>query len=161
MELINMTGPDSEQALRSGQIDAIVSGGWKSQQLLKEGFRAIDSTKETPIGRGTMAIVATDSFIAAHPSFFPRFYAVRQQASDWANANRVSAIDLIAKSAGGIDRSLIEPLWPTPFNFDQSLTEDVLDRVKEGEKFLRDLGLTRNAVDVDGWINKTVVYQRP
>lgn len=161
INLINMTGPDSEQALRLGQIDAMVSGTWKSQQLLKEGFRAIDSTRETPIGRGTLVIVATDGFIAAHPTFFPRFFQVRQQASDWANANHDTAIDLIAMAAGGIDRTLIEPLWPAPFNFDQSLTGDVLERVKAGEKFLRDLALTRNAVDVEGWINQIVAYQKP
>ncbi len=159
IELINMTGPDAEQALRQGQIDAAVSGGWKGQQLLQQGFRAIDSTNETPIGRGTIVIVATDSFIAAHPSFFLRFYKVRQRAAEWANANRSAAIDILSKANGGIDRSLIEPLYTEPFQFDQSLSTDILSRIKEGERFLRELGLTRSAVDVDAWINKTAAFK--
>ena len=161
IELINMTGPDAEQALRAGQIDAAVSGGTTGARLLSQGFKAVDSTKETPIGRGTMVIIATDSFIAAHPSFFPRFFKMRQQATDWANANRDKAIDIIAKSAGGIDRSLVEPLYPAPFTFNQSLSASVLPRVKEVETFLRDLAITRAQVDVDDWINKTVAYKRP
>ncbi|MDO8568766.1 MAG: ABC transporter substrate-binding protein [Dehalococcoidales bacterium] len=161
IELINMTLPDSEQALRVGQIDATVTGNWMGVRLLSQGIKAIDSTKETPIGRGTAVLVATDSFIAAHPSFFPRYFKARQRATDWANANRDAAFDLLSKSFGGIERSLIEPLYPTPFNFDQSLSIDVLARIKEGERFLRDLGITRADVDVNGWINQTVAYKRP
>lgn len=161
IDLINMTGPDSEQALRAGQIDATVSGSWKGQQLLQQGFRAIDSTKETPIGRGTVVIVASDSFIAAHPSFFPRFYKARQRATDWANANRDAAFDILVKANGGIERNLLEPLFTVPFKFDQSLSADILSRIKEGERFLRDLGLTRTPVDVDGWISTTAAYKRP
>ncbi|MBI2853901.1 MAG: aliphatic sulfonate ABC transporter substrate-binding protein [Chloroflexi bacterium] len=161
IEFINMTIPDSEQALRAGQIDATVTGNWFGVRLLSQGIRAIDSTKETPIGRGTAVFVATDSFIASHPSFFPRYFKARQRATDWANANRNAALDLLTKNFGGIDRTLIEPLYPTPFNFDQSLSADVLSRIKEGERFLRDLGITRTEVDVDGWINRTVAYKRP
>ena len=160
IELINMTLPDSEQALRAGQIDATVTGNWMGVHLLSQGIRAINSTKETPIGRGTMVIVATDSFITAHPSFFSRYFEARQRATDWANANRDQAFDLLVKNSGGIERSLLEPLYTNPFNFDQSLSEEVLTRIKEGERFLRDLGLTRTAVDVDGWINKAVAYKR-
>ena len=106
-----------------------------------------------------MAIVASDAFITAHPSFFPRFYKVRDRAKEWANANRSTAIDILAKSAGGIDPKLVEPLYPAPFTFDQSLTPDVLSRVKEVERFLRDLEITRNAVDIDAWVNRSVTYK--
>ncbi len=161
INLINMTMPDSQQALRSGQIDATVMGSWTGAQFLSQGFVAIDSTKETQIGRGTMVIVATDSFIAAHPSFFPSFYKVRQQAADWANANRDAAIDALAKADGGIDRSLEEPLYASPFNFDQSLSPDILVRIKAGENFLTSMGLTKASVDVDAWVNRSVAYQKP
>jgi ABC-type nitrate/sulfonate/bicarbonate transport system substrate-binding protein len=160
INLINMTMPDSQQALRSGQIDATVLGSWTGAQAVSQGFRAIDSTKETPIGRGTMVVVANDSFIASHPTFFPRFYKVRQQAADWANANRAAAIDALAKADGGIDRSLEGPLYSNPFNFDQSLSADVLTRIKAGEGFLSGMGLTQNKVDVDAWVNKAVEYQK-
>ncbi len=160
IDLVNMTMPDSEQALRAGQIDAAVFGGTGGARLISQGFKPINSTKETPIGRGTMVIVATYSFIAAHPSFFPRYFRVRQKATDWANANPDKAIDIIAKAAGGIDRSLVTPLYPTPFTFDQSLTTSVLARVKEVESFLRELQITRSPVDVDAWINKTVQYRK-
>ena len=155
-----MQGPDAEQALRTGQIDATVSGATTGARLLSQGFKAIDSTEQTPIGRGTMAIIASDAFIAAHPSFFPRFYKVRDRATEWANANRAKAIDILAKSAGGIDPKLVEPLYPPPFTFDQSLTPDVLSRVKEVEQFLRDLQITRNPVDADAWVNQAVSYKR-
>ncbi len=161
IELINMTLPDAEQALRAGQIDATVTGSWFGVRLLSQGIRAIDSTKETPIGRGTGVIVATDSFIAAHPSFFPRYFKARQRATDWANTDRDAAFDLLVKNLGGVQRTLLEPLYTNPFSYDQSLSTEVLSRIKEGERFLRDLGLTRAAVDVDGWINKTVAYKRP
>ena len=160
INLISMTMPDSQQALRSGQIDATVLGGWTGAQFVSQGFRAIDSTKETPIGRGTMVIVATDSFIAAHPTFFPRFYKVRQQATDWANANRSAAIEALAKADGGIDPALEKPLYSDPFNFDQSLSADILARIKASESFLSGMGLTQNPVDVDAWVNKSVEYQK-
>jgi len=161
IELINMTLPDSEQALRAGQIDATVTGNWMGVKLLSQGIKAIDSTKETPVGRGTMVLVASDSFIAAHLSFVPRDVKARQRATDWANANRDAAFDLLSKYFGGIERSLLEPLYTKPFNFDQSLSAEILTRIKEGERFLHDLGITRVAVDVDGWVNKTVAYKRP
>ncbi|MBI4304170.1 MAG: aliphatic sulfonate ABC transporter substrate-binding protein [Chloroflexi bacterium] len=161
IELINMTLPDSEQALRAGQIDATVTGNWFGVKLLSQGIKAIDSTKETPIGRGTGVIVATDSFIADHPTFFPRYYKARQKASDWANADRDEAFAILVKNFGGVERGLLEPLYTKPFNYDQSLSADVLARIKEGERFLRELGLTRTAVDVDGWINQSVAYKKP
>ncbi|MBI2857860.1 MAG: ABC transporter substrate-binding protein [Chloroflexi bacterium] len=161
VELINMTLPDSEQALRAGQIDATVTGSWFGVRLLSQGVRAIDSTKETPIGKGTIVIVATDSFITNHPSFFPRYFKARQRATDWANANRDMAFDLLTKNFGGVERKLLEPLYTNPFNYDQRLSAGVLARIKEGENFLRDLGLTRTAVDVNGWINNTVAYKKP
>lgn len=160
VELLNMTIPDSEQALRAGQIDATVTGSWFGVKLLGQGIRSIDSTKETPIGRGTGVIVATDSFIAAHPSFFPRYFKARQRAADWANANRDAAFELLVKNYGGVERTLLEPLYTTPFEYDQSLSAEVLSRVKEGERFLRDLGLTRSAVDVDAWINRAAAYKK-
>jgi ABC-type nitrate/sulfonate/bicarbonate transport system substrate-binding protein len=107
-----------------------------------------------------MAIIASDAFIAAHPSFFPRFYRVRDRATEWANANRSAAIDILARSAGGIDAKLVEPLYPAPFGFDQTLTPDVLSRVKEVESFLRSLEITRNPVDVDAWMNRAAEYKR-
>ncbi|XUW99683.1 MAG: ABC transporter substrate-binding protein [Dehalogenimonas sp.] len=161
IQFINMTIPDSEQALRSGQIDAAVSGNWMGVKLLNEGFRAIDSTVQTPVGRGTMAIVARNGFIAAHPTFFPRFYQARQKAVDWANANRDAAFDLLVKNSGGIARQLLEPLYSNPFTFNQSLSSDVLSRVKEGERFLRDMGITRAPVNVDAWVNQSVAYRKP
>ncbi|MGI2336236.1 MAG: aliphatic sulfonate ABC transporter substrate-binding protein [Dehalogenimonas sp.] len=161
IQFINMTIPDSEQALRAGQIDAAVSGDWMGVKLLNEGFRAIDSTVQTPVGRGTIVIIARNAFITAHPTFFPRFYKVRQQAVVWANANRDAAFDLLVKNTGGISRQLLEPLYSNPFNFDQSLSADVVSRIKQGETFLRDLGITRGPVDVDAWINQSVVYRKP
>jgi ABC-type nitrate/sulfonate/bicarbonate transport system substrate-binding protein len=108
-----------------------------------------------------MVVVATDSFIAAHTSFFPRFYKVRQQAADWANANRDAAMDMIAKADGGIDRSLEEPLYSNPFKFDQSLSAEMISRIKAGENFLTGLGLTKTSVNVDAWINQSVAYRKP
>lgn len=160
VELINMTIPDSEQALRAGQIEATVTGSWFGVRLLGQGIRAIDSTKETPSGTGTIVIVATDSFIAAHPSFLPRYFKARQRATDWANANRDAAFELLVKNYGGVERNLLEPLYTQPFEYDQALSTAVLSRVKEGERFLRELGLTRAAVDVDAWINRVAAYKK-
>ncbi|KTB49302.1 ABC-type nitrate/sulfonate/bicarbonate transport system, periplasmic component [Dehalogenimonas alkenigignens] len=161
IQFINMTIPDSEQALKAGQIDAAVDGNWMGVKMLNDGFRSIDSTVQTPVGRGTTVIVARNAFISAHPSFFPRFYKVRQQAVDWANANRSAAFDLLVNNDGGIARQFLEPLYSTPFNFDQALSADVVLRIKEGESFLRDLGITRAPVNVDAWINQSVVYRKP
>jgi aliphatic sulfonates family ABC transporter substrate-binding protein len=160
IELINMKPPDSEQALRSGQIDAAVTGNWMGVKFMSTGMRAIDSTKETPIGRGTSVFIATDKFIGEHPGFFSRFYQVRQRATDWANGNVDAAFASLVKNSGGVDRALLEPIYPRPFVYDQSLDAGVLERVKEGERFLRDLELTRNAVDVDAWVNRDVSFRR-
>ena len=159
IEFINMTLPDAEQALRAGHIDAAVTGTWMGVKLLAEGFKPLDSTVETPVGRGTSVIVASDAFIAAHPDFFPRFYEARQKALDWANDNRDAAFELLTANAGGISRELLEPIYADPFYYDMALNPDVLSRIDLGGQFLLALGVTRNPVNIDDWIDPAVAYR--
>jgi ABC-type nitrate/sulfonate/bicarbonate transport system substrate-binding protein len=158
IQFIHMTLPDAEQALRAGHIDAAVTGTWMGVKLLDEGFRVLDSTIETPVGRGTSVIVARDGFIAEHPDFFSLFFQARQRGLDWANDNRDAAFDLLSANAGGIPRALLEPIYADPFHYDMTLNQDVLARIDLGGQFLLDLGITRNPVDVAAWIDLAVAY---
>jgi sulfonate transport system substrate-binding protein len=161
IQLVNMNFADSEAALTGGQVDAIISVGVNAFRMMQQGNRSIFSTDDLPPARGLSVIVANDSFIAAHPSFFARYYRVRAKAIEWANANRDAALEQMAKASGmGTDASLMAKLYPDQkFNFDLAMTPDILGRIKAEDSFLQDAGLTRQPVDVDAWISRAVAYK--
>ena len=84
IEFINMSLPDSEAALDAGQIDAAVTLGNGAPRLFDRGYRPIASTVEYPDAAGISVFAATNPFLAAHPSFFPVYLAIRDQAVAWA-----------------------------------------------------------------------------
>ncbi len=161
IELVNMNFADSEAALTGGQVDAIVSVGVNAYRMMQRGNRSIFSTDDLPSSRGLSVIVANDSFIAAHPTFFARYYRVRAKALEWANANRDAALRQMATASGmGTDAALMAKLYPDlKFNFDLAMTPDILARMKAESSFLQDAGLTRQPVDVDAWISRDVAYK--
>ena len=161
IELVNMNFADSEAALHAGQVDAIVSPGSNALRLRKGGDRSIYSTDDLPSARGLSVIVASDSFIAAHPTFFSRYYRARARAIDWANANHEAALSQLAKASGpNTTPDVISQLYPDPtFPFDLAMTPDLIGRIQGTEAFLREAGLTRQQVDIDAWINKSVALK--
>jgi sulfonate transport system substrate-binding protein len=162
VQLVDLPGLAAPEALASGSVDAIVGSGTSAIALLKKGFRIIHSSFDLPARPGVSTIIASDSFIAAHPAFFPRYYKVYQKALEWGIANRDSAFAILSKEFGGVERADLEKIYPgTWLDFGLDTSPAILTQLKSTETFLFDQGLTRSSVDIDAWVNKAVAYQKP
>lgn len=161
IQLVNMNFADSETALHAGQVDAIISPGSNAYRLMDAKDRSIYSTDDLPSSRALSVIVATNKFIADHPSFFNRYYQVRQKALAWANAHLDEAYSQLATASGpATDAKVIAKLYPGPtLSFDTPITPDLIARLQATGAFLTDNGLARQAVDVPAWINQSVAYK--
>ena len=151
IEFINMSLPDSEAALDAGQIDAAVTLGNGAPRLFDRGYRPIASTVEYPDAAGISVFAATNPFLAAHPSFFPVYLAIRDQAVAWAAANPEEAYQVLA-DALQLTPEQAEVVQPT-FDFTSAISPEILQRIRNTDAFLVDQGLAPVPLDLEAWVN--------
>ena len=163
VRVINMDWPTSKAAVVSGDIDATF-GGADLQLLADKGVGLPLSTK----GRGPSytiqsGLIATQAFIDQQPALAARLVEQLVRGAQWASeeSHRAELLGLYAEASG-------QPplLWRKEFE-GESLKVRSSPRFDEGYRsgyrgVVADalkLGLIRNPVDVDAWIEPRFVEQ--
>jgi len=151
IEFNNLSIPDSEAAIESDQLDAIVTLGGNAPRLFARGYRAIASTDELPEAAGIGVLAATNPFLAAHPSFFPVFLAARDAAVAWAVANPDEAYTVLAEALK-LTPDQARTLYPA-LDFPAEITPAVLDRIALTDAFLVGQGIKPEPLDLAAWVS--------
>jgi len=150
-------GPgDAEMILRSGKVDAAVSGGIKRMKMVEDGTGILLAKSVDYYGRYQHSFVfATDAFIRDHPETVRNYLAAERETLEYAQAHLDELIDLTAKQMPTVKKSILRAYYLEQFQlWDTSLAVDI-EGTANAVKILKELKELKPSVvfDPNTWLD--------
>ena len=150
-------GPgDAEMILRSGKVDAAVSGGIKRLKMVEDGTGILLAKSVDYYGHYQHSFVfATDSFIRDHPETVRNYLAAERETLEYAQAHLDELIDLTAKQMPTVKKSILRAYYLEQFQlWDTSLAVDI-EGTANAVKILKELKELKPTVvfDPNTWLD--------
>lgn len=152
IKLVNMVPADLNNALQSGNVDAVVNSDPYNTVAVQAGYGRLlaDATGFKDI---VSLIVARDEFARAHPDVVARYLKVYARTDKWAAEHQEEALAILQK-ATGYKPDLLRPLF-TRVTRGMGLRPSAVRSVAETSRFLYDNRIIRRQVDVKDLFDPT------
>jgi len=158
----NLSQTDGCVALEAGHVDAYVGTNVILDLRRKGGARVLYSTNDLdPSARrfqGFSAVVASEGFLREHPDLARRWLTVYVKAAKASleESYRETWIQGVARPGYALE-TVREDVGPLPLAEQNAPVFDAryLNRLKEGVETAAQAGLTRKAIDLGAWIDRS------
>lgn len=137
VEFVNLSGPDSEAALASGDVDAIVEYGYDFTTAEERGIGRI--LADSPENPQYWYIESTGTFINEHPDLVKKFLKATIQGQELLQSDPDKAYQDIA-DVTGLDFDYVKTTLD-PTDVTVQLTTEAIENLYETNDFLLDQGL--------------------
>lgn len=158
VKLLGQDPPVGVTALESGQVAALAQFVPFPQRVVFEGKGRLlfDGDTGVPTFHG---VVANEAYYRAHPEVLQAFLEAQKQATDYLYEHPLEAAMKVAK-ATGLPPEVVY-LYNGPngaVTFDLTIKKQLVDAVKTGMPFLKDLGALED-LDVDAFVDTGPLQQ--
>lgn len=156
IDLVNLSLPDMASALLRGDVDAAFL--WEplySKLELESSIRVLRDGKG--LKNAVAVIEATDSFAAKQPAEVKAVLRAFQRGAALIRTSPDEAARLVAAELNQPEPIIRRSLGK--FEYGPAFTPAVIDALKQAEGFLKQQGLTRAPVDVDRFIDRSLVEE--
>lgn len=150
VELVNLGHADIGAALQAGQVDA--GAVWEPQltRLEAEGTARV-LQDGTGIKKGALVIVAAQRYASKNAEVVQEVLRVYQRAADFIREHPGEAAEVLGREVK-LDPKLLATIFAKA-DFDPGLHPDDVAELTASEAFMRSGGITRTAVDIDGFVD--------
>ncbi|MDH4989332.1 PhnD/SsuA/transferrin family substrate-binding protein [Aquamicrobium lusatiense] len=148
---VSLIPPDGKAALERGDIAAFAYPAGFAQDILAEGFVAIDDAGKHPSLLGAEVAVVSDNYLSNNPDF-PKIWSEIYQASVKAAHAEPDAFYAFFSEATGYKVESLKAAYPLSHWREESLPLSGLEQVRATSSFLLDQGIASDAVDVEAWV---------
>lgn len=148
---VSLIPPDGKSALERGDIAAFAYPAGFAQDILAEGFVAIDDASKHPSLLGAEVTVISVRYLAKNPDF-PKIWNEVYQASVKAAYAEPEAFYTFFSKATGYNVESLKSAYPLSHWREESLPESGLKQVAATSSFLLDQGIAADEVDVEAWV---------
>ena len=150
VELVNLTHADIGAALQKGDIDA--GAIWEPLLTRLEGEGSVRVLQDgTGIKKGALVIIATNAFAAKNPELVRAFLRSYRRGHEFIQAHPEEAAELISREVKLTPQQLGKVIAKA--DFDPALHPDDIQELKRSEQFMRTVGITKTAVDIDAFVD--------
>ena len=150
VQLINLTHADVAVALEKGDIDA--GGIWEPLLTKLESEGKIRVLQDgTGIKKGALVITARNAFASRNPELVQTFLRLYKRGEELVRDHPEEAAELISRDVKLPPERLRTVLAKS--DFDPALHPDDVEELKRSEAFMRSVGITKTAVDIDAFID--------
>jgi sulfonate transport system substrate-binding protein len=156
IELVNLPNADIVPALLAGAVDA--GAVWEPVISRFTAQKAIKVLADgTGIKKGVLLIVGTSDFVARKPDQTRALLRAYARGADYIRANPKEAAELVAEDTK-LPADLLARLF-ADFDFNPVIRADDVTEIKGAEAYLRSIGLLKAPVDVDAWLDRSLITE--
>lgn len=149
-KFVSLIPPDGKAALERGDIAAFAYPAGFAQDILAEGFVAIDDASKHPALLGAEVTVVSEKYLAANPDFPKVWDQVYTASVKAAHAEPDAFYDFFSQATGYKVESL-KPAYPLTHWHEESLPEAGLIQVTGSRDFLLGQGIIQDEFDIGAW----------
>ncbi|MFT8314087.1 MAG: aliphatic sulfonate ABC transporter substrate-binding protein [Clostridium sp.] len=157
IQFINMNTSDSEAALFSNQLDAIVESNTGAAKLVtKKQGRVLLDCRDNPEWKGMNIVISRTEFAKENPEVITGLIKGFEKARDFVNKNPEETKTIWAKS--GIPKEAYDYLYPNNNfgdTFNVELNQSVIDKLNSTKSFLKDNELIKKDFNINDWADKS------
>lgn len=156
VELVNLPNAEVVPAIVSGAIDA--GAVWEPVISKFETQKVIKVLADgTGIKKGVLVIVGSSEFVAKKPDQTRALLRAYARAADFIRTNPREAAALVAADTN-LPADLLVQVF-AKFDYSPVIRADDAAEIKRAESYLREIGLLKAAVDVDAWLDRTLIAE--
>ncbi len=148
VELVSMKAAQMTDALKAGQIDAMICWEPYASIAVNNGYgKLIENTSTTIPGHPCCVVAASQDFIDKHPEDLKKILAIHENATDFTNENPEEAAALLPDDIvpdKELQASIIEDT-----TFVSGLDDDYKQKVMDFMQLGVDLGILKGAISED------------
>jgi NitT/TauT family transport system substrate-binding protein len=150
VQIVANGGTDAEMILRSGKVDAVISGGIKRIKMEDEGTGVLLAKSVDYYGRYQHSFVfATNDFIKTHPEAVRHYLQATRESLVYAQAHLDELIDFTAKQMPTVKPSILRRYYLEQFKlWDPTLAVDI-EGTANAVKILKELKELKPSVQFD------------
>ncbi|MGC4063900.1 MAG: ABC transporter substrate-binding protein [Polyangiaceae bacterium] len=149
VKIIHLPPANLVNAFNAGEVDA--ASTWEPFLSRIEVGKARRIADGSGIKQGTLVIIAIDEFAKNNPKIVERFLLAYRRGYEFIKERPKEAAELIAEEVK-LEPQAYERLIPV-FDYDPVISTDTYRELKATESFLRSKSLTKNAVDIESFVD--------
>jgi sulfonate transport system substrate-binding protein len=150
IDLINLSQADIGTAIANGNIDGAVIWEPLISKLESQGVVRV-LADGAGIKKGVLVIVASNDYLSKHSDGVKAVLKAFQRGAEFIKTNPREAAQLVSGDVKLMPDLLLKVF--SKLNFDRAIRADDIDELKKSEAFMKDAGLIRSDVDIDGFID--------
>ena len=149
IQLIHLTPPDLVAIFSKGDVDAAVTWEPFLSKLEDVGGKVI--ADGTGVKLGLLVIFSTQKYLDRNPEVAKKFIQAYKRGAEFIKEHPAEAATIIAAEIKLPPAQLLKLF--EKFDYNPAITAADIDELKKSEEFLRGIKLTRNAVDIDSFVD--------
>jgi sulfonate transport system substrate-binding protein len=154
IELVNLPNAEVIPAIVSGAIDA--GAVWEPVISKFEAQKTIRVLADgTGLKKGVLVIIAANDFLKKKPDQAKALLRAYARAADYIKSNPKEAAELVAADTN-LPADLLVQVF-AKFDYSPVIRADDANEIKNAEAYLRGIGILKAPVDVDAWLDRTLV----
>ena len=148
VEFLDMTIPNSQAALESGDVDCALLAGPTAYNQEKGGKLVL--TSGLGLVDATICVAASQKFCDEHPAAVATFLGAQQSVLDYMAANTNEVMAITAREVE-LTPEAVQEMYGQ-YDFDMTIKPSDIEAMKKTEQFLFDNQMIENRVDIDSLI---------
>lgn len=144
VEFVDMSIPNSQAALESGDVDCALLAGPTAYNQQKGGATVL--TTGQGLVDATICVASSQKFIDEHPEAVETFLKTQQAVLDYMAAHEDEVMQITAKEVD-LSPEAVKEMYGQ-YDFEMTIKDSDLAALKQTEQFLFDNGMIENRVDV-------------
>ena len=145
VQFVDMTIPNSQAALESGDVDCALLAGPTAYNQQKGGKTVLTTGKG--LVDATICVATSQKFIDEHPEAVAVFLKTQQEVLDYMAANEDEVMTITAKEVDLTPEAVKEMYGQ--YDFDMTIKDSDIQALKQTEQFLFDNQMIENRVNVE------------
>lgn len=156
IQFTNMQSVDAATAVQTGAVDAALLSEVQYCVAATQGeINVILSGSDNNEWRGSSAIVANSDFLANNRDAAVAFLRAYVRADEFARGNYDDAITSLSKA--GLEEESLKFRFPTAVEFNLDAGDEAKEALQSVVDFLRNTGISKQDVDINSWIDSSVL----
>lgn len=158
IDSLNMPFEASAPALARGDIDALAESITTVAPLVDKGIGKVllDDTSH-PEWEPPLLITVNGDFAKKYPATLIKLLRADKAVAEWADNHFEQAVNIYAKAYGTTPEAIRKQYPHNRFNDAPRITDQVINTLKEDEKFMQEAKLLNGTVDFNTWVDKSYV----
>ncbi|MDO5785781.1 MAG: ABC transporter substrate-binding protein [Eubacteriales bacterium] len=158
IQFTNMQSADAAAAVETGAVDAaLLSEVQYSVAATNNEIKVILSGSDKNEWRGSTSIVVDSDFLAENRAVAVAFMTAYAKAYDYAINNYDAAITCLAQS--GMSEEALKFRFPDTVEYNLRADDQLVTAMEGVQKFLQDAQISDAQVDLDTWIDSSVLEE--